>query len=665
VTTNPEHLALTNAASNGESQVNQEWQLADIVDAIAAEIDRAEDTLSLKSYARGKSISLNQLSLDLEVTVRRDVDGRILFRTVEPNQTSATVLKLDFAQVLENQLRGVRKQLDKPADQRPLAILPEIKVEEIKALNVIAIYSIDDLERYTQTAAMLAEVSRKTGIDDSRIRKWRQLPYCTEVKPNIGSPGTTVVIEGGNFGSERGNAQILFQGQPAIIQDWSESRLRVKMPLAAKGSGVLFVVIDGQMTNTLAWQAATVHLVVRDITINPAAPVTGDAIALKADLINQGGDASGSFKVQWVIDGKPQPSLLHGTLQPGQQSQESCINLELNNLSPGKHIVRFTADPENKIPDINSANSTFTKEFVINSFQQLTIGHYSPIVSLDPIANTSLPEQVYSLIFRYLVRRDPKTGKLVPDIAKSWTTRIIDMPDTSIRKLPPIDDNPGPRPPINRQPIITFELRDDVLFHNGMTLTADDVAFSYQLANSKRESRWNGWMATFAGIQVLDKTTISFYLKENMSLGNMDYWSLWSIPILPRRLYEADAQSFVSKPIGSGPFQVKSFVPGKEIQLSAFQNYVYGAPRISQIKMPIMPIDQLINAVMAEQVDAAGLVPYSKDLHTRLSSTGKWNLIPVPENQPAVLYVQSKRLYECLPNSFDINWNAHLWYIQK
>ena len=38
---------VTNAA---EVAVNQEWQLSDFVDAIAAEVDRAEDTLSLKSY---------------------------------------------------------------------------------------------------------------------------------------------------------------------------------------------------------------------------------------------------------------------------------------------------------------------------------------------------------------------------------------------------------------------------------------------------------------------------------------------------------------------------------------------------------------------------------------------------------------------------------------
>ncbi|AOY82450.1 hypothetical protein BJP36_23620 [Moorena producens JHB] len=72
---------------------NQEWQLAELVDAIASEIDHAEDTLSLKSYARGKSLAIKQLNLDLEVTVRRGRDGEIWFRTVvDPKENGATVV---------------------------------------------------------------------------------------------------------------------------------------------------------------------------------------------------------------------------------------------------------------------------------------------------------------------------------------------------------------------------------------------------------------------------------------------------------------------------------------------------------------------------------------------------------------------------------------------
>jgi len=108
------------AEDKGETLINTEWRLADMVDAIAAEIDRAEDTLALKSYARGMSFAIKQLSLDLQVAVRRDSDGNIKFRTAEPNATGSTTLKLDFAQILQNQLSVIDVNLMKMSIPVPL-----------------------------------------------------------------------------------------------------------------------------------------------------------------------------------------------------------------------------------------------------------------------------------------------------------------------------------------------------------------------------------------------------------------------------------------------------------------------------------------------------------------------------------------------------------------
>jgi hypothetical protein len=82
------------ANPNKNNDENLEWQLSELVDLIAAEVDRAADTLSLKSYARGASFAVKKLSLDLEVKVRRTADGKLLFRTVSDDKTSSTVLKL-------------------------------------------------------------------------------------------------------------------------------------------------------------------------------------------------------------------------------------------------------------------------------------------------------------------------------------------------------------------------------------------------------------------------------------------------------------------------------------------------------------------------------------------------------------------------------------------
>ncbi len=350
-------------------QDNTEWQLADIVDAIAAEIDRAEDTLSLKSYARGKSIGIKQLKLDLEVNLRHTPEGEIKFRTVEPGKSSATILKLDFAQILETQLQSVRKDLTRSRSTQTLTTLAGIRDDEIKRLNRIAIYSVDDLERYTQTAAMLAEVSTKTGIEEIKIRRWRELPLLSKVTPTKGLPESEVIIEGENLGKQDSNSEVLFQGKSAEILSWSNSQLRVKMPDVI-GSGLLFAIIDGQTTNLLNWESVEppkpkVDLVVRDINYLSSSK---GIVSFVADLINLGDIASEPFEVQWLISApniRTRPIVKkHASLQPNQKSNDNSVNHQLN-LGFGEYNVSFTVDPNNKILDINRDNNTFTKKIIV------------------------------------------------------------------------------------------------------------------------------------------------------------------------------------------------------------------------------------------------------------------------------------------------------------
>ncbi|NEO76943.1 ABC transporter substrate-binding protein [Moorena sp. SIO4G3] len=721
--TNEESLTASNGNTQGNIDSNKdentEWQLADMVDAIAAEIDRAEDTLSLKSYARGKSMAIKQLKLDIEVKLRRTSDGKILFRTTDPGENSATVIKLDFAQVLESQLQGVRKQLDQPISTRPLTTLPGITEAEIKQLNGIGIYSVNDLEGYTQTAAMVAELSRKTGIADSRIRIWRQLPFLSEVKPAKGLPGSQVVIEGGNFGDRDPNAAVLFQGQPAQILEWSKSRLIVTMP-EVTGSGVLFVVIDGQSTNLLSWEAITVDLRVRNIIIIPDQPSAGELITIEADLINQGNSSSDAFEVQWTVDNKPQSIQSHGPLQPNQRSQDSSIRRQLR-LEAGSHTIRFTADPNHKHLDLNRANSTFTRKIEVKGLNQLTIADFRDINTLDPLVNINYPSgdinygpgDVLSLVFRGLGRLDPKTGAFVPDIATRWWWS--ENKDKNTR-------------------IISFQLSENVSFHDGKQLTVADVEFTYQVYKKLNSSPNTRVINIIRDINVVNDRIISFevlwpFLKEEerkddnsdqvdidkddtitpidrdqiQPLERIDQIveqpssraiesdqiesieivdqprprpidivesplppyiaSLMTIGIVPRHAY--NQKSFQLKPIGSGPFQVETFDSAKEIVLNAFPNYVKGAPRLDRIVISILGQLDVVTEVVSTQKYNAAVLPYTEKLYSQFNNRKDWTVIPTPLNKPELLHLQSSSLQERLPNDFDTNWNAHLWYFSR
>src|SRR5688572_23658340 len=107
------------------SSENVEWALSDFVDAIAAEVDRAQDTVLLKAQARGLSVSLKGLDLDVAVNIRMSPEGQVFFRTVEAGTPCSTILKLDLEEILQAQVEEVRTPID-PKEGQPVETLPGI-----------------------------------------------------------------------------------------------------------------------------------------------------------------------------------------------------------------------------------------------------------------------------------------------------------------------------------------------------------------------------------------------------------------------------------------------------------------------------------------------------------------------------------------------------------
>lgn len=655
---NPSTDLVTMASDQDKPLNNTEWQLAEMVDAIAAEIDQAEDTLALKSYGRGMSFSIRQLSLDLQVSVRRDDNGQVKFRTADPNATGASTIKLDFAQLLKSQLGDDRRKLEQNIDRRPLDAIG-LTLEEVRTLNAISIYSIDDLHRYTQTAAMISEVSRKTNINDARLRQVLGLPYLAALKPDRGLPGSIILLEGGNFGAvPPKQASIYFQGVALTIVAWSNARIQVKIPETATGNGVLFVAINDQISNTIDWEVLTVDLIVKNITITPSSPQENDEIILTANLVNQGSGTARAFAVQWSIDDQPQPNQPHGVLQPNQDSQESSLIFKTR-LTAGKYEISFTADPDQQLGDVDRANSTFTKTITVAAAQKsVSLGDYSVIDSLNPFVSEQtgeLRQEVLGLIYRGLMRFDPLNGGLLHDLTQPRLRRKVDSL---------VDQNVFTKPtrPMNIASSLTYQLRQNVSFHDGSALTAEDVVFSYKRA--MQSSLWSERLSVIIGIETPDSHTIIFTLSEKLvSTLNPQ---IWTLPIVPANAYKTDPEKFSTNPIGCGPFIGELKQDGKSgiVRLKAFEKYYLGTPRLKNLSIVMQPdINYLLKLLGSGQLEAV-MMPDQEGLAEKLKSIkDKYQIIRTTTGKSTVLHVQARSLLERLPNNYETNWNAHLWYI--
>ena len=157
----------------------------------------------------------------------------------------------------------------------------------------------------------------------------------------------------------------------------------------------------------------------------------------------------------------------------------------------------------------------------------------------------------------------------------------------------------------------TFVLRDNVFFHDGKPVTADDIEFTLTKAvdpaiKSPKRINWEG-----VTIQKINDTTIQFTLKqpyafflENATLG-----------ILPKHIWnsvsddEFTFSNFNRNPIGSGPYRVEKVRTNSggiplSYELDAFPKYSSPA-FISHISMYFFSNEeQMLHAYRAGDIDA-------------------------------------------------------------
>ena len=148
------------------------------------------------------------------------------------------------------------------------------------------------------------------------------------------------------------------------------------------------------------------------------------------------------------------------------------------------------------------------------------------------LAISDADRDLSALIYSGLLRTSPD-GTLLPDLASGYTVS-------------------------NDGKTYTFTLRDDIFWHDGTPITADDVMYTIERAidpaiKSPRRANWEGVVVEKEGSK-----TVSFTLKQPYAafLENM------TIGILPKHKWSAfDAESFPfsplnTRPIGSGPYRI-------------------------------------------------------------------------------------------------------------
>ena len=125
--------------------------------------------------------------------------------------------------------------------------------------------------------------------------------------------------------------------------------------------------------------------------------------------------------------------------------------------------------------------------------------------------------------------------------------------------------------------VATVNLKKGIEFHNGKTLTADDLMFTVrrELDPTNPGSGRTGYKSIDPNTMIkLDKYTVRFPLKFPDSM--FKYRIQWVLP----EGYDP------ARPVGTGPFKYKSFTPGVESTFVRNNNFwIEGQPYLNEVKI--------------------------------------------------------------------------------
>jgi peptide/nickel transport system substrate-binding protein len=152
----------------------------------------------------------------------------------------------------------------------------------------------------------------------------------------------------------------------------------------------------------------------------------------------------------------------------------------------------------------------------------------------------------------------------------------------------------------------TIRLRDGVEFHNGKTLTADDVMFSLAKVTDPEKPGSGGTelakILELKNSRIVDPKTILLQLNSPYAVLDQ-LLAEYTVGIVP-------TDFDVNNPVGTGPFAYRRFVPGQLSQFARHDNYWDGPAFVDELIIYDFADDAAkVNALLAGQVQSVDNLP--------------------------------------------------------
>lgn len=234
------------------------------------------------------------------------------------------------------------------------------------------------------------------------------------------------------------------------------------------------------------------------------------------------------------------------------------------------------------------------------------------IPTLDPAQETTgiIAGELLTNLFSGLVQFDEELG-IIPDLAETW-----EVAEDGLR--------------------YTFHLRSGLTFHNGDTLTAQDLIYTYERTiDPEFASPHANKLRQVEEVSAPDDLTFVINLRAPfapfLAVACSRGPGRALTPISRRAIEELGNDGFGKTPVGCGPFKIvpESVELASGFTMVAFEDWYGGRPPLDEIEVSVIPeVTSRLSAMEAGDIDMLDIVPaIGVD---RLAENDAFTIVEVP-----------------------------------
>ncbi|MCL1913884.1 MAG: ABC transporter substrate-binding protein [Eubacteriaceae bacterium] len=206
-----------------------------------------------------------------------------------------------------------------------------------------------------------------------------------------------------------------------------------------------------------------------------------------------------------------------------------------------------------------------------DGFKKLIWGSMTEPVTLDPLSaqNTADGRSILFNVFEGLVKPEPD-GSLSNCLAQSY-----EIDEAAL--------------------VYTFRIREGVLFHNGATLTAEDV--KYSILQAQEQS-----LPGLSAIEGIDANGMD--LEVVLSAPDTFFLPYLTVGVVPDGYEDREAN-----PVGTGPFYIASYSPQQNLVLAKHESYwKSGVPLLDEVVVKFAAdTGALLSSLQAGVIDGSNV----------------------------------------------------------